>query len=109
MRVAFWNELDSCALAGWLDTKNIIEGVSLDGCIGNGQNTPSLGYIGYCLLKDTMQSLADYGYATQTLTRTIVSSNTTRKDFVTEQILKRDPKDVSIYGLVMTVGSDNFR
>jgi UDPglucose 6-dehydrogenase len=109
MRVSFFNELDSYALANVLDAKNIIEGVSLDERIGDGYNNPSFGYGGYCLPKDTKQLLANYEHVPQTLINAIVSSNATRKDFIAEEILKRNPKVVGFYRLVMKEGSDNFR
>jgi UDPglucose 6-dehydrogenase len=109
MRVSFFNELDSYALAHDLDTKSIINGVCLDDRIGEGYNNPSFGYGGYCLPKDTKQLLANYDQVPQTLIQAIVSSNTTRKDFIAEQILKLNPKTVGFYRLVMKEGSDNFR
>ena len=109
MRVSFFNELDSYALAHDLDTKSIINGVCLDDRIGEGYNNPSFGYGGYCLPKDTKQLLANYDQVPQTLIQAVVSSNTTRKDFIAEQILKLNPKTVGIYRLVMKGGSDNFR
>ena len=109
MRVSFFNELDSYALAHDLDTKGIINGVCLDERIGDGYNNPSFGYGGYCLPKDTKQLLANYDQVPQTLIQAIVSSNTTRKDFIAEQILKLKPKTVGFYRLVMKEGSDNFR
>ncbi len=109
MRVSFFNELDSYALAHDLDTKNIINGVCLDERIGDGYNNPSFGYGGYCLPKDTKQLLANYEQIPQTLIQAIVSSNTMRKDFVADEILKKNPKVVGFYRLVMKVGSDNFR
>jgi UDPglucose 6-dehydrogenase len=109
MRVSFFNELDSYALAHDLDTKNIINGVCLDERIGGGYNNPSFGYGGYCLPKDTKQLLANYEQIPQTLIQAIVSSNTMRKDFVADEILKKKPKVVGFYRLVMKVGSDNFR
>ncbi len=109
MRVSFFNELDSYALANDLDTKSIIEGVCLDQRINGGYNNPSFGYGGYCLPKDTKQLLANYEVVPQTLVQAIVSSNTTRKDFIAECIIKLNPKVVGIYRLVMKQGSDNFR
>ena len=109
MRVSFFNELDSYALAHDLDTKSIINGVCLDERIGEGYNNPSFGYGGYCLPKDTKQLLANYDQVPQTLIQAIVSSNTTRKDFIADSIIKLNPKIVGIYRLVMKQGSDNFR
>ena len=109
MRVSFFNELDSYALAHDLDTKSIINGVCLDERINEGYNNPSFGYGGYCLPKDTKQLLANYDQVPQTLIQAIVSSNTTRKDFIADSIIKLKPKVVGIYRLVMKQGSDNFR
>ena len=109
MRVSFFNELDSYAMAHDLDTKSIINGVCLDERIGDGYNNPSFGYGGYCLPKDTKQLLANYDQVPQTLIQAIVSSNTTRKDFIAEEIAKLNPKTVGFYRLVMKEGSDNFR
>jgi UDPglucose 6-dehydrogenase len=109
MRVSFFNELDSYSLAHDLDTKSIINGVCLDDRIGDGYNNPSFGYGGYCLPKDTKQLLANYGQVPQTLIEAIVSSNTTRKDFIADEIIKMNPKVVGFYRLVMKEGSDNFR
>ncbi|MDB9970788.1 nucleotide sugar dehydrogenase [Porticoccaceae bacterium] len=109
MRVSFFNELDSYALARELDAKSIIDGVCLDKRIGNGYNNPSFGYGGYCLPKDTKQLLANYEQVPQTLVEAIVSSNTTRKDFIAAEILKEKPKTVGFHRLVMKEGSDNFR
>ena len=109
MRVSFFNELDSYALAHDLDTKSIINGVCLDERMGEGYNNPSFGYGGYCLPKDTKQLLANYDQVPQTLIQAIVSSNTTRKDFIADSIIKLNPKVVGIYRLVMKQGSDNFR
>ena len=109
MRVSFFNELDSYALANDLDTKSVVNGVCLDKRIGEGYNNPSFGYGGYCLPKDTKQLLANYDQVPQTLIQAIVSSNTTRKDFIADEILKKNPKTVGFYRLVMKEGSDNFR
>ncbi len=109
MRVSFFNELDSFALSRNLDTRNIIKGICLDDRIGDGYNNPSFGYGGYCLPKDTKQLLANYNQIPQTLIQAIVSSNSTRKDFIADEILKLKPETVGFYRLVMKEGSDNLR